>query len=384
MLICLPGEAAPQSLLKQLPCVLQHPYPTEKKERFGQCAIELEFRSEVASGPPMRIAVFSTTPYDRVYLAEAAKQSKQQPIFLEPRLDAASASLARGSDAVCAFVNDLLDGKCIEELSNVGIKLVALRCAGFNNVDLAAAASHGLTVARVPAYSPYAVAEHTLAMILCLNRKIHRAYNRTREGNFSLAGLLGFDLYGKTVGIVGTGQIGTRVATAFSGIGCVLTAYDPRPNADCEALGVRYLSKQELVSSADILTLHCPLTPETFHFIDGDVIDSMKRGAMLINTSRGAVADAKQVIRGLKNGQVGSFGMDVYEEEGDVFFRDLSDRVIQDDVLARLMTFPNVLITGHQAFFTHEALGEIARTTMSSIAAFERTGKVPEAVSLSV
>lgn len=331
----------------------------------------------------MLITIFSTTPYDRMYLTEAARESGQQPVFLEPKLDAASALLARGSKAVCVFVNDVLDRECIEELGKAGVKLIALRCAGFNNVDLAAAASQGITVARVPAYSPYAVAEHTVAMILCLNRKLHRAYNRTREGNFSLTGLLGFDLHGKTVGIVGTGQIGTRVAKAFSGFGCVLAAYDPRPSAACEALGVRYMPKQELVSSADILTLHCPLTPETFHFIDRDVIDSMKRGAMLINTSRGAVADAKQVIRGLKSGQVGSFGMDVYEEEGDVFFRDLSNTVIQDDVLARLMTFPNVLITGHQAFFTHEALAEIARTTMTSIETFEKTGEVPKAVRLS-
>lgn len=331
----------------------------------------------------MLITVFSTTPYDRMYLTEAARTSDQRLVFLEPKLDASSALLAHGSEAVCAFVNDVLDCECIERLAEAGIKLIALRCTGFNNVDLVSAASKGLTVVRVPAYSPHAVAEHTLAMVLCLNRKIHRAYNRTREGNFSLAGLLGFDLHGKTVGIVGTGQIGTRVAKAFSGLGCLLTAYDPHPNGVCEALGVRYLSKQELVSMADILTLHCPLTPETFHFIDRGVIDSMKRGAMLINTSRGAVADAKQVIRGLKSGQVGSFGMDVYEEEGDVFFRDLSDKVIQDDVLARLMTFPNVLITGHQAFFTHEALAEISRTTMASIETFEKTGEVPEVVRLS-
>lgn len=347
------------------------------KERFANAAIGL-----FKVCPGMRTTIFSTASYDRLYLTEAAKQTGQDAIFLETRLDACSASLARGSNAVCAFVNDLLDSKCIEDLATIGIKLVALRCAGFNNVDLDAAASKGIVVTRVPAYSPYAVAEHTVAMALCLNRKIHRAFNRTREGNFSLAGLLGFDLYGKTVGIVGTGEIGTRVAAAFNGFGCRLIAHDLQPNPACEKFGVRYVSKDELVSKAHIVTLHCPLTPETYHFVDRAVIDAMMRGAMLINTSRGAVADTRQVIRGLKNGQIGSFGMDVYEEEADVFFRDLSDRVIQDDVLARLMTFPNVLITGHQAFFTHEALAEIARTTMESIASFERTGTVPEAVKL--
>jgi D-lactate dehydrogenase len=331
----------------------------------------------------MRVAVFSTNPYDRLYLTEAASGSGHQLDFLEMRLDAASALLSRGAETVCVFVNDVVDGECIRRLAETGVKLIALRCAGFNNVDLSAAAAHGICVARVPAYSPHAVAEHTLAMILCLNRKIHRAYNRTREGNFSLSGLLGFDLHGKTVGIIGTGQIGTVVATLFGGFGCSIVAYDTAPNEACEALGVQYMSKQDLVSSADILTLHCPLTPSTFHFIDREVIDSMKQGAMLINTSRGAVADARQVIRGLKNGQVGSFGMDVYEEEADVFFRDLSDKVIQDDVLARLMTFPNVLITGHQAFFTHEALAEIARTTIASIVSFASTGTLPSAVRLS-
>ncbi|MDQ8729241.1 2-hydroxyacid dehydrogenase [Bradyrhizobium sp. LHD-71] len=330
----------------------------------------------------MRVAVFSTTPDDQLYLTEAAERAKQQLVFFDTKLDATSAPLAEGAKAVCVFVNDLLDAKCIEELAKIGIKLIALRCAGFNNVDLSTASSHGLTVARVPAYSPYAVAEHTVAMILCLNRKIHRAYNRTREGNFSLTGLLGFDLRGKTIGIVGTGEIGTRVATIARGFGCLVAAYDPSPNPACEALGVHYLPKQELVSQADILTLHCPLTPDTFHFIDRNAVDTMKHGAMLINTSRGAVADTRQIVRGLKNGQVGSFGMDVYEEEADVFFRDLSDKVIQDDVLARLMTFPNVLITGHQAFFTHEAMTEIARTTMASVEAFEKTGTVPTAVIL--
>lgn len=330
----------------------------------------------------MRVSVFSSTSYDRAYLAEAAKASRHELTFLEATLDAGSASLAQGSGAVCVFVNDRLDAECIQMLANAGVQLVALRSAGFNNVDLTAAKTHRLSVARVPAYSPFAVAEHTLAMILCLNRKLHRAHNRTREGNFSLVGLLGFDIHGKTIGIVGTGQIGARVASLFNGFGCKVTAFDPVRNPTCEALGVSYMTKQELVSTADILTLHCPLTPQTFHFIDGEVISSMKRGAMLINTSRGAVADTRQVIRGLKSDQIGAFGMDVYEEEADVFFRDLSDKVIQDDVLARLMTFPNVLITGHQAFFTHEALTEIARTTVSSISAFENSGSLPIEMSL--
>lgn len=330
----------------------------------------------------MRVILFSATSYDRLYFMDAAQRTRHEVRFLETRLEASTAGLASGFPAVCAFVNDRLDRACIETLAQSGVRLIALRCAGYNNVDLQAAHASGMAVARVPAYSPYAVAEHTLALILSLNRKIHRAYNRTREGNFSLAGLLGFDIHGKTVGIVGTGQIGARVAGLFSGFGCRILAFDPVRDLSCQALGVAYVSREELLASSDILTLHCPLTPQTLHFVDEPAIQLMKRGAMLVNTSRGAVVDTRAVISALKSGRIGSFAMDVYEEEGDLFFRDLSDKVIQDDVLARLMTFPNVLITGHQAFFTHEALAAIASTTLGSIGAFEATGTLTSNVAV--
>ncbi|MEM6439872.1 MAG: 2-hydroxyacid dehydrogenase, partial [Pseudomonadota bacterium] len=236
------------------------------------------------------------------------------------------------------------------------------------------AASHGIAIGRVPAYSPYAVAEHTLALILTLNRRMHQAYNRVREGNFALDGLLGFDLHGKTAGIVGTGKIGATVARILHGFGCHLLAADPEPNPACVELGARYAPLEELLERSDLITLQCPLTPQTHHLIDGDAIARMKPGVMLINTSRGAVVDAAALIVGLKEGRIGSVGLDVYEEEADLFFEDLSQTFIRDDVFARLLTFPNVLITGHQAFFTHEALTAIAETTLANIAAFERDG----------
>jgi D-lactate dehydrogenase len=324
---------------------------------------------------PMRVAVFSTKPYDRFFLEEAAAGTAHALTFLETSLEAQTTALANGADAICAFVNDRLDASCLAELASLRVRLVALRCAGFNNVDLVRARELGLTIARVPAYSPHAVAEHTLALILTLDRKIHRAYNRVREGNFALEGLLGFDLHGKTVGIVGTGKIGEIVAGILKGFGCELLGYDPFPNPACAALGLRYVSKTELLAASDVITLHCPLTPETRHFIDAEALAMCKRGFMLVNTSRGAVVDTRAVIRGLKDGAVGSLALDVYEEEEDLFFRDLSADVIQDDVFARLLTFPNVLITGHQAFFTREALTSISETTIGNITAFERTGR---------
>ncbi|HID23547.1 MAG TPA: 2-hydroxyacid dehydrogenase, partial [Planctomycetaceae bacterium] len=275
---------------------------------------------------------------------------------------------------VCVFVNDQLDRPVLQRLAEQGVRLVALRCAGFNNVDLGAARQIGITVVRVPAYSPHAVAEHTVALILALNRKIHRAFARVREGNFALDGLMGFDLFEKTVGIVGTGQIGAVVARIMKGFGCRLLGYDVRENPECSDLGVHYVSLTELLAESDIVTLHCPLTPQTHHLIDEEAVRQMKTGAMLINTSRGAVVDTKAVIRALKCGHLGSLGLDVYEEEGDCFFEDLSNQVIQDDVLARLLTFPNVIITGHQAFFTKEAMERIADTTLSNISEFEATG----------
>ncbi|NKQ36160.1 MAG: 2-hydroxyacid dehydrogenase [Chloroflexi bacterium] len=319
----------------------------------------------------MKIAVFSTKPYDRRFL-EAANNYGHELVFFEPRLTLATSVLADRFPAVCVFVNDKLDALVLAELARQGTRLIALRCAGFNNVDLAAARDLDMTVVRVPAYSPYAVAEHTVGLILSLNRKIHRAYNRVRDGNFALDGLLGFDLHGRTVGLIGTGQIGAVTANILNGFGCSLLAYDPYPNPACEAIGVRYVPLAELLAESDIITLHCPLTPETHYLINGRALSQMKKGVMLINTSRGALVDTRAVINALKSGQVGYLGLDVYEEEGDLFFENLSDQAIRDDIFARLLTFPNVMITGHQAFFTAEALQNIAATTLANVTAFEQ------------
>lgn len=321
-----------------------------------------------------RIAVFSSKPYDREFLSRANLKHQFELVFLEPRLSAETASLAAGFPAVCVFVNDRLDAAVLEQLAAAGTRIVALRCAGFNNVDLPAAERLGIKVVRVPAYSPYSVAEHTVGLILTLNRKIHRAYARVREGNFSLNGLLGFDLHGRTAGVVGTGQIGAITAKILSGFGCRLLGFDPYRNPDCEALGMRYVALDELLAESDLVTLHCPLTPATHHLIDAEAVQKMKPGAMLVNTSRGAVIDTQAVIEGLKSGRIGSVALDVYEEEADYFFEDLSYKVIADDVLARLLTFPNVLITGHQAFFTQEALTSIAETTLGNVQEIVSTG----------
>lgn len=322
----------------------------------------------------MQVAVFSTKPYDRTYLEQANAAYGHEMTFFEPRLTADTCRLADGFPAVCVFVNDELDANVLERLSREGTKTIALRCAGFNNVDLAAAERLNLKVVRVPAYSPHAVAEYAVGMILALNRKIHRAYARVREGNFSLDGLLGFDLHGKTVGIVGTGQIGRIVARIMSGFGCNLVGFDVHPNSECESLGMKYLSFRELLAASDVVTLHCPLTPQTRHLINAATIEELKPGAMLINISRGAVIDTKAVITALKDGRIGALGIDVYEEEADYFFEDLSTHVIEDDVLARLLTFPNVLVTGHQAFFTEEALAAIAETTLQNLQDVDETG----------
>jgi len=332
----------------------------------------------------MDVAVFSTKPYDRRFLeaVNTAAGGRHRLSCLEARLSAATAVLAKGAGAACLFVNDQADAAALGEFARAGVRLVALRSAGFNNVDLAAARRLGITVARVPAYSPDAVAEHTVAMILSLNRAIHRAYARVREGNFALEGLLGFDLKGRTVGVVGTGRIGGAVARIMLGFGCRVLAHDIAANPDCQALGVAYVALEDLLAASDIVTLHCPLTPGTRHLIDAAAIGRMKRGAMLVNTSRGAIVDTKAAIDGLKTGAIGRLGLDVYEEEGDLFFQDLSSQVIQDDVFARLLTFPNVLVTGHQAFFTAEALTAIAETTIANITAFEDTGKALHEVSV--
>lgn len=321
----------------------------------------------------MRVTVYSAKSYDLRFL-EAANGRAHALAFVEPALTEVTAPLARGSDAVCVFVNDELGAETLGLLRQAGVRLVALRCAGFNRVDVHAADRLGITVARVPAYSPHAIAEHTLALVLTLNRRIHRAYNRVREGNFELDGLLGFDLNGKTVGIVGTGKIGVCVAAIFKGFNCNILALDPVRDAAVEALGARYVDKDRLLAESDIVTLHCPLTPATHHFIDADALAAMKPGAMLVNTSRGAVLDALAAKEALKSGHLGALALDVYEEEGDLFFRDLSSTVIRDDLFAQLVNFPNVLITGHQAFFTREAMEAIASTTIANLTAFERDG----------
>ncbi len=319
----------------------------------------------------MEVAVFSAKPYDRRFLDAANLGSGHALTYFETHLDHHTAPLATGFDAVCVFVNDTVDAPALERLAEAGVGLVALRSAGFNHVDLKAAARLGLTVARVPAYSPHAVAEHTVGLMLALNRKIHRAHARVREANFSLDGLLGFDLHSRTVGIVGTGKIGLVVAEILAGFGCRLLGFDPYPDQDAAArLELEYVGLEELYRRADIVTLHSPLTPDTHHLIDHAALELMRDGVMIVNTSRGALIDTAAVVDALKRGKVGYLGLDVYEEEGDLFFDDLSDRVIQDDVFSRLLTFPNVLITGHQGFFTEEALWAIAETTVANLDAF--------------
>ncbi len=320
----------------------------------------------------MKVAIFSTKRYDQKFLTTTNVAYGHDLVFFEPRLTYETVALAAGFPAVCVFVNDQMGAEVLQALSEQGTQLIALRCAGFNNVDLAMAQHLGLTVVRVPAYSPHAVAEHTVGLILTLNRGIHRAYARVREGNFALDGLLGFDLYGRTIGIIGTGQIGTVVARIMNGFGCSLLGHDPFPNPECSELKVKYVSLPELFVAADVITLHCPLTPETHHLINAHTVRQLKHGVMLINTGRGALIDTQAVIEALKAGVIGCLGLDVYEEEADLFFEDLSDHVIQDDVFARLLTFPNVVITGHQGFFTEQALTNIAETTLANITAFER------------
>lgn len=330
----------------------------------------------------MKICFFSTKKFDQSQFDPTRHAGHHEISFLEPRLTAHTASLAAGHDAVCAFANDCLDAEVLKLLSESGIRLIALRSAGFNHVDLICAEALGLTVVRVPAYSPNAIAEHTVGLMLSLNRKLHKAYNRVREGNFSLQGLLGFDFVGRTVGVVGTGKIGTVVAQIMKGFGCRVVAHDPHPNEQCRTLGVEYVSLDELFSASHVITLHCPLFPDTHYIINSEAVARMQDGVMLINTSRGGLIDTRAVIQGLKSGKIGYLGIDVYEEESDLFFADRSEQVLDDDVFARLLTFPNVLITGHQAFFTEEAISEIARTTMQNITQFE-AGNIVNEVSAS-
>lgn len=316
-------------------------------------------------------AFFDTKPYDRKYFEHAPGAEKLRLQFHEFRLNTETVPIARGADVVCVFVNDRLDRPCITALIAAGVKLIALRCAGFNNVDLAAAKELGIPVVRVPAYSPHAVAEHTLALLLTLNRKIHRAYNRVRDLNFSLSGLVGFDLHGKTVGIVGTGKIGRIAAGIFTGFGMRVLAFDPFPDSEWAAKsGATYTDFHDLLEHSDVVSLHLPLTPQSHYLINEKTIGRMKPGAHLINTSRGKLIDTSAIIDALKSGHLGGVALDVYEEEEGIFFEDLSGLVLQDDELSRLLVFPNVLITAHQAFLTNEALTEIARVTSENIARF--------------
>jgi D-lactate dehydrogenase len=330
----------------------------------------------------MKVAVFSTKSYDRQFLESANLSHGHELIFFEPCLTQKTAALAAGCQAICVFINDQLDADTIEAVAAQGVRLIALRSAGYNHVDLQAAKELDLAIVRVPAYSPYAVAEHAVALILALNRKICRAYNRVRDDNFSLTGLMGFDLHGSTVGIVGTGKIGQCFAQIMQGFGCRLLAYDIRPNAHCESLGAEYVALSTLFDQSDVVSLHCPLTPQTHHLVNTESLGQFKPGMMLINTSRGGLLDTPAVIEAIKSGKIGYLGIDVYEQEEGLFFEDLSDTIVQDDTFQRLQSFPNVMITAHQAFFTRNALTNIAETTLANVTDFERSKPCPNLVQL--
>jgi D-lactate dehydrogenase len=332
----------------------------------------------------MKIAICSAQSYDREFLIAANANFHHELVFFDAHLSEETVQLFSGFSVVCVFVNDILNDSVLHTMASHGLRLIALRCAGFNNVDIAAAEKYGIRVVRVPGYSPNSVAEHTLALMLTLNRKTHRAFNRIRDGNFSLEGLLGFELHSQTVGIIGTGRIGQAVAQILAGFGCRLLAYDVAPDDQCKALGVNYVELAELYRQSDIITLHCPLNQQTHHLINATALSQMKRGVMLINTSRGGVVDTSALVAALKSGHIGYLGLDVYEQEGDLFFHDLSNQVIQDDVFQRLLTFPNVLITGHQGFFTREAMSNIAQTTLQNISLFEKSGQYQNEVTMAL
>lgn len=313
----------------------------------------------------MRIAVFGSKSYDKETFT-ANNTTEHRFTFFLPPLNEDTVPMVKKFDAVCCFVNDAITKKVVRKLNKAGVRLIALRCAGFNNVDLEAAKTENITVCRVPEYSPHTVAEHAVALIMDLNRNIHRAFHRVRENDYSLQGLQGFEINGKTVGVVGTGSIGIAFARIMQGFGCRVLAYDPKPNTQFKQFGT-YVSLEAIWAESDIISLHCPLVPPTYHLINDDSIAQMKQGVMLINTSRGGLVDTPSVINGLKRGHVGYLGLDVYEEEAGLFFEDNSNRILTDDVFARLLTFPNVVITGHQAFFSREALDVIAKTTIKNI-----------------
>jgi D-lactate dehydrogenase len=319
----------------------------------------------------MKIAFFDTHSFERTHFESLNGQFGHDISFFEPRLTDSTARLATGHPAVCCFANDKLDERALRVLKQEGVRLIALRSAGFNHVDLKVAGDLGLKVVRVPAYSPYSVAEHAAALILSLNRRIHRAYQRVREGNFSLDGLVGFDLHGKTVGVLGTGRIGSAFVKIMLGFGCRVIAHDPSPDKEL-AKSIEYVALDSLYEQSDIVSLHLPLTPSTRHLIDESALSKMKKGVMLINTGRGKLIETAALVKSLKNGHVGFAGLDVYEEEEGIFFADLSNEVLQDDQLARLLTFPNVLVTSHQGFLTEEALTSIARTTLQNVSDFEQ------------
>jgi D-lactate dehydrogenase len=332
----------------------------------------------------MKTAVFSTKPYDAKFLVAANASAGHELDFFEERLSPHTAKLAEGHVAVCAFVNDILNARTLDVLYRQNVRFVALRCAGFNQVDVRYASSLGMKITHVPAYSPYAVAEFALGLVLALNRRIHRAYNRVRDGNFSIDGLLGFDLHEKTVGVVGTGKIGRVLSGLFSGFGVNLLGYDLYQSREFTDLGGKYVDLDTLFAESDIISLHCPLTPQTFHLIDAESVAKMKKGVMIVNTSRGALVDASAVIEGLKSEQIGYLGLDVYEQEADLFYENLSERIIQDDVLQRLVTFPNVIVTSHQAYFTDRALENISNTTVANLTAFERGDTLVNEVTLAM
>jgi D-lactate dehydrogenase len=319
----------------------------------------------------IQTVVYDSKSYDREALCRASAGSEIEWRFMEWRLSVETAAFAKGAQAICAFVNDRADRPCLETLVSLGVKHIALRCAGFNSVDIPAATELGLSVTRVPAYSPYAVAEHAIALLLALNRKIPRANNRVHDLNFSLSGLVGFDLHGKTAGVLGTGKIGRVMAEILRGFGMKVLAYDPFPSPEWAKMhDVEYTEPRTLARESEVISLHTPLTPETYHIIRRETLELMKPGTILINVSRGALIDTKALIESLKSGHLGGVALDVYEEEEGVFFEDLSGQILRDDELARLLTFPNVLITAHQAFLTHEALAEIGRVTVANLLAF--------------
>lgn len=332
---------------------------------------------------PMKLLFFSAQPYDTIFFTRYNDSYGFELVFLETGLNEQTTALANGADAICVFVNDIVNADVCKQLATKGTKIIALRCAGFNNIDLEAARANGLKICRVPAYSPEAVAEHALALILTLNRKTHKAYNRVREQNFSLNGLLGFNLHGKTIGVIGTGNIGKAFCRIMTGMGCHVLAFDLVANKDMEAIGVEYHPLAEVLKS-DIISLHCPLNNQTRHLINDDTIAMMKKGVMLINTSRGALIDTKAATEALKSGHIAYLGIDVYEQEEHLFFRDLSDEVIRDDEIQRLLGFSNVLLTAHQAFFTDEALSQIATTTLNNVQQLVKTGNLTNQAALLV